>query len=144
MAQPPVKRRIQPQLISPLVNGSSTTAFTATTLGGASSGLVRSSEVAFDYVAPGPKEDSEYAAQNGMKGRRMLVELNCPSKEINFKKVSACLSLLDICAWTSVDYPDNLTRMEGHSPLRLETSRTRKTEENFQNAFSAFENAPLL
>jgi len=93
MAQLPVKRRIQPQLISPLVGTVSNNAFTAASLGQASSSLAPFQSDAFEYVVPGPREDSEYALQHGIKGRRMLVELDCPSKEVNFKKVGACPSL---------------------------------------------------
>ena len=88
MAQPPVKRRIQPQLISPLVGTSANNAFAVPVLGQAGSHLAPTQDDAFNYVIPGPREDSECATQNGMKGRRMIVALDRPSKDVNYKKVS--------------------------------------------------------
>ena len=88
MAQAPVKRRIQPQLISPLVGASANNAFAVPVLGQAGSHPAPTQDDAFSYIIPGLKEDAEYSSQNGMKGRRMIVTLDRPSKDVNYKKVS--------------------------------------------------------
>ena len=90
----PVKRRIQPQLVSP--------SYVPRTAARPNAALNESEVLVQNHPAsgpsrvqqkiPDPKEDSETAASLGMKGRRIFVTLNTESQEINFKKVGILLT----------------------------------------------------